>query len=298
MKKMNLIKPLLLSIGVMYFFSGCATDNPFGIGYDKSACEAGNELGFCGRPEDIYKYKRRIKQVQQDYIKSGISQKLYFAITKDGTILVKDDRKGPWVMYNISKWKRIIEARLRKAKVILSYLSKKQNYQSSQKQNYQNKFNKNQKFLPQDIVVTKGNDLSVAYNKQGSILQTRTNVGNIIRDSGFVQKVWIAPYVDDNNNLVTAHEIFVVIRNPKWIVGEKKPKYVSSSKIGEIPTPISKSILEEQQKYNTYDEKVINYYNTDAEKQLQQTLKNNPYKQEKKQNKKLNLIYNFLMKKK
>ena len=291
MKKTSFIKPLIFSMGVAYFLTGCAVDNPFGIGHNKSACESGSDLGFCGRPEDIYKYKRRVKQVQQDYIKSGISQKLFFAITKDGTILVKDDRGGPWVIYNISKWKRVIDARLRREQIILTRLA-------DRKQNYQHKAYLNQKYLPQDVVVTKGNDLSIMYKKQGSILQTRTNVGNIIRDSGFIQKVWIAPYVDTDNNLVTAHEVFVVIRNPKWIVGEKKPRYVSSSKIGKIPTPIPASILKAQQKYNKYDEKVINYYNTGAKKQLDQTLNNDPYKQDKEQNQKLNTIYNFLMKKK
>ena len=287
METNKILKGLLFSATTLFLLSGCAASNPFGIGYDKTVCENANDLGFCGRPEDIYKYKRKIKQVQADYIKSGISTKLYFAITDDGTVLVKDKREGPWVPYRISKWSRIIHNRLNKEIEIMNKIE--------QKNSLKNNTIKNARVytLKQDIPVTRGNDLSVQYKKQSTILETRTNTGNLIRSYGQIQKVWIAPYVDKKQNLVTAHEIFIVLKNPKWIVGEKYPNRIKNSNIGVIPTPISEDVLKQQQIYNNYNEKVINFYNKGATKELKNTIK-----QEKQQIKGMRIINNFLYKNK
>lgn len=288
MKVKTLIKGLLFSGATLFVLSGCAASNPFGIGYDKSVCENAADLGFCGRPEDIYKYKNLIKKVQEDYVKSGIGQQLYFAITEDGTVLVKDSRDGKWVPYFTSKWYKIIQARLKKQKEILSKLENNNKKRTAVKAN----------LLPlaQDIPVTSANDLSVVYKKQGTILQTRTNVGNLIRDYGLIQKVWIAPYVDKKGNLVTAHEIFVVVRNPKWIVGEKYPKAINRNKLGVIPTPISQEILKMQQKYDKYNESVITYYNRGLNSNLKEILQHNPDQEQKQIEKNMNIIYDFLNK--
>jgi len=286
MKMKTFAKGLFFSGVILFTLSGCAASNPFGIGYDRSVCENAADLGFCGRPEDIYKYKNLIKKVQEDYVKSGIGQQLFFAITDDGTVLVKDKRGGKWVPYFTSKWYQIIQARLKKQKEILEKLKSKK----------EKALKANLLPLAQDIPVTSANDLSVVYKKQGTILQTRTNVGNLIRDYGLIQKVWVAPYVDEKGNLVTAHEIFVVVRNPRWIVGEKYPKSVNRNKLGEIPTPISQEILKMQQKYDKYNENVIAYYNEGLNKNLKETLQHNPHQEQKKIEKNMNIIYDFLNK--
>jgi len=58
--------------------TGCATSNPFGVGYEHSACESSSKFGVCGAPEDVYTYRDKIRKVQQDYLKSGIDQELFF----------------------------------------------------------------------------------------------------------------------------------------------------------------------------------------------------------------------------
>jgi len=294
MKIKKLAMFLLISETAILLFTGCAASNPFGIGYDKSVCENASDLGFCGRPADIYKYKDLIKKVQKEYIESGIGQQLFFAITDDGTVLVKDRRNGKWVPYFISKWYRIIQARLKKQKELLNKMNKTSStkiYFSNKKQFYKKA---NLLSLAQDIPVTSANDLSVVYKKQGSVLQTRTNVGNLIRDYGQIQKVWVAPYVNKKGNLVTAHELFVVIRNPQWIVGEKYPKSLSRTKAGVIPTPISSEILKEQQKYDEFNEKIMTYYNEGLQKNLNETLQHNPHQEQKTIEKNMNIIYDFL----
>jgi len=297
MRKIKKLAMLLLTSGTVFFsFNGCAASNPFGIGYDRSVCEDASQLGFCGRPADIYKYQRLIKKVQEDYVKSGIGKQLYFAITDDGTVLVKDKRDGKWVPYFTSRWYKIIQARLRRQKEILQQMQRK-NAANVYYSRYQRNRRVNLLPLAQNIPVTTANDLSVMYKKQGPILQTRTNVGNLIRDYGEIQKVWIAPYVDKKGNLVTAHEIFVVIRNPQWVVGEKYPKNLSTEQVGVIPTPISSEILKEQQKYNQFNDKVITYYNEGLQKDLEETLHHNPYKEQKTIEKNMNIIYDFLKKK-
>ena len=293
METNKILKGLFFSATTVFLLGGCAASNPFGIGYDKTVCENANDLGFCGRPEDIYKYKRKIKQVQKDYIKSGISDKLYFAITDDGTVLVKNEREGPWTPYLISKWYKIIHYRLNKETQIMNNIEQKSVFSRSKKVKIARVYT-----LKQDIPVTRGNDLSVQYKKQSTILETRTNTGNLIRSYGQIQKVWIAPYVDKKQNLVTAHEIFIVLKNPKWIVGEKYPNRVKNSDIGTIPTPISEDILNQQQIYNKYNEKVVDFYNKGENKELKNIINNNPYKKEKQQQNKMGIIYKFLYKNK
>ena len=62
-----------------------------------------------------------------------------------------------------------------------------------------------------------------------------------IRDLGLIQKLWIAPHENAAGDLVSAHTIHVVVREPGWIVGEEAPKRTRNGVI--IPSPMATSIF-------------------------------------------------------
>ena len=65
-------------------------------------------------------------------------------------------------------------------------------------------------------------------------------------------------YIDNEGNLVSSHELYVVVKEPSWIVGEKTPKTMTN--MSEIPTPISKNMLQEQTKSEKADERIVGSY--------------------------------------
>lgn len=69
------------------------------------------------------------------------------------------------------------------------------------------------------------------------IVGTRSEESRIVRDFGVIQKAWIAPYVNEDRDLISAHDIYVVISEPKWIPGQEIPKNSSGMKtpIGGVP---------------------------------------------------------------
>jgi hypothetical protein len=272
---------LLILMTSSFIFSGCSLKNPFGIGYDTSVCEASKDFGVCGSPKDIYKYREKIRKVQNDYLKARLSTTLFFAVNKEGQIQVKEDRDAKWERYDLSEWKSIIEKKLEEIK---------------QKENETKTFiNKKPRKISSisfdnDIPVTEENDLSVKYSKQGTLIETRTKVGDIIRDNGLIQPVFIANYIDKTGDLISSHEVFIVVKDPEWIVGEKTPK---SGKIDTIPTPLSTELLKRQNRTNDYKEKVVNSFNRNNLEGVLES-ENDPEKEFKKNKKEDNLIKSFL----
>lgn len=273
-------KTILLSVFAATIFSGCFS-NPFGIGHEKSSCEVSSGFGVCGEPKKIYTHRDKIKQLQSDYMKSGYDGDLYFGINDSGEMLVKDDREGRWMNYNGSRIQAEIESLLEKKDPIRMQDAKVRKASSS--------------MITQDIPVTNENDLSVKYMLQKPVIQTRTNVGEVIRDNGLVQKIWIAPVVDSKNDLISAHEIYLVVKEPKWVVGEDTPKNMKN--IGEIPTPMSEKILEKIEVEDKHQETVVNHYNNDNKAGLSNEIKNGDSQEKKLENQEdLNLINQFLSK--
>jgi len=216
------IKYILSTVSVALLMSGCSTDNPFGVGYETSTCEASKSGGLCGSPSSIYQYKGKVKEIQKDYLASGYPEELFFAISREGNVMVKDERDGKWQKYEGSSYEKKIQAGLGSK------------YKTNLGSGYQS--------VGSDIPVGKNNDLSVSYNRTQKYIQTRTNVGRMIRDNGEYSRVWVAPYVDKKGDLISAHEIYTVIRDPEWVVGEKTPKKVVNAATP-IPSPISIEML-------------------------------------------------------
>jgi hypothetical protein len=221
------IKYIVSVSSMALLFGGCSSSNPFGVGYENSTCESSKSGGLCGAPSSIYKYKAQVKQIQKDYLMSGYKGELFFAISREGKIMVKESRDAKWQPYQGSEYESKIRAGLNskyKTNLGSSYTSTKS-----------------------DIPVGKNNDLSISYNQKQKYLQTRTNVGRMIRDNGEYSRVWVAPYVDRKGDLVSAHEIYTVIRDPEWIVGEKTPKKIVDAATP-IPSPISVEMLNKTRK--------------------------------------------------
>jgi len=238
---------LFLSVSATMFFSGCASTNVFGVGYEHSACESSSQSGVCGAPKDIYKYRDKIRKVQSDYLKSGIAKKLFFGVASNGDILVKDKRDGLWQRYKTSKYRAVIEERL---------------YRRTE--GYTQGYTMNQ---PVSGYTDKGSsitdssdDLAIEYkNQKASMLQTNTNVGNIIRTSGEVRKVWIAPVEDKKGDLISAHEVYTVVKKPKWVVGEETPKNTKFSQ-AQKPTPLNINVQKEPNKTSKKEDTLIQNY--------------------------------------
>ena len=257
------------------FLSGCSLKNPFGIGYEKSVSEDSKTFGVSSSPKVIHKYRDKIRKTQDDYLNSRIKDVLYFGIDKKGNMLVKKDRDADWEKYEISKWKRIIDEANKKNAKLEAELEKKTK-ENELKERAAKGLSDNSHLS--DITVTKGNDLSIKYQEQGEMVSTRTKIGNIIRDIGKVQQVFVANYVDNSGNLVSSHELYIEVKEPSWIVGEATPRNVTN--IGEIPTPISKEMLLRQNRTSEMEEKVIKSYNRGDPAAYTNSIKAQPVKSE------------------
>ena len=251
---MKISKTALIALTITAtFFSGCSLKNPFGIGYDTSVSETSKSktFGVSGSPKDIYKHRDIIRKTQDEYLSSGIKDVLYFGIDKKGNMLVKKDRDEEWSKYETSYWKEKIDKANEK--------NKKNEEALERKRDEKNKGAKARGISSSsDILVTAGNDLSIQYKEQGRLISTRTQVGDIIRDNGQIQQVFVANYIDNEGNLVSSHELYVVVKDPSWIVGEKTPK--TTNNMGEIPTPVSKGLLKEQARSEKADERIVDSY--------------------------------------
>ena len=230
MKNKNILLGLL--IGSSLFFSGCVSkNNMFGVGYEHSACESSQTSGVCGAPEDVYRYRDLIRQIQSDYQRSGIKQKLFFSITHDGRILVKSERTGKYQPYIGSKWEALIQGNLYKRGVFGAPMAG----------GYTPAFGRN--------------DLSVQYKNRSPYIQTNTNLGRTIRTGGEVQRIWVAPVEDKKGDLISAHEVYTVTKKPDWTIGEDTPKHVRRNI--KLPTPISKDATGKLNKVKKKEENLI-----------------------------------------
>lgn len=255
---MRLSKAAIIGLAISAtLFTGCSLKNPFGIGYDTSVSETSKSktFGVSGSPKDIYKHRDIIRKTQDEYLSSGIKDVLYFGIDKKGNMLVKKDRDEEWQKYETSPWKDKIDEANKKNKEKEDELEKKRAAKAAKSAQGTGGFVNSPN---SDITVTAGNDLSVQYKEQGRLVSTRTQVGDIIRDNGQIQQVFVANYIDNEGNLVSSHELYVVVKEPSWIVGEKTPKTMTN--MSEIPTPISKNMLQEQTKSEKADERIVGSY--------------------------------------
>ena len=102
------------------------------------------------------------------------------------------------------------------------------------------------------------NDKDLVVKNRSIVIKSHDDIVPI-RDVGYVRKVWIAPYSDINGNLVEAHNIYVVVKKPKWIIGEDFPEKTHSGAV--VPSLLTTKIVEDRQHNPNYKDvkKVQNY---------------------------------------
>jgi hypothetical protein len=245
----SVYKNLIAACVISFTLSGCS--GLFGIGYENSVSEESKTFGITGSPKTIYKYKEKIKKIQSDYVNSKIEEVLYFAINKEGEILVKEDRDADFEFYSISEWKIIIEESLEELKS-----RKAERLLEEQKLNEE----ENEKVLDLDYNEKKIKNINLEkeYIEQDRLLITTERIGNIVRDNGMLQTGMVFNYVDTNDILNNSHEITVIIKNPKWIVGNSTPKVTNKEFKGE--TKFSDKFVFHNNVSN-YDLKLIDSFN-------------------------------------
>jgi len=106
---------------------------------------------------------------------------------------------------------------------------------------------------------------NLAVKNRSLVIQNYTKMVPI-RDLGYIRKVWLAPYTNVNGDLVDAHDIYLVIKKPKWIVGEDFPKRVQSGTV--VPSLLTTKIVNDRQQNPNYEDiKAIKNYVNSTKKQ-------------------------------
>ena len=89
--------------------------------------------------------------------------------------------------------------------------------------------------------------------------------------------------------------MYIVVKDPEWVVGEKAPK---ESSIQNIPTPISTELLKKQDRVNEYQERIVDRYNIDDQGAVVEAVNNDPTKIDQDQKNNMDLINSFIKKEK
>jgi hypothetical protein len=277
-------KIVLGSVASLYILmmAGCSLSNPFGVGYDTSVCESTKDFGVCGSPRQIYENREILRKVQYDYLHANLDTELFFAIDKSNQIMVKEDRDGKWELYEISKWKTMIDENL-------AGLNEKVS---------KNKAEAKDRKASTQISSTSGSvdsdgDLSIKYQAQGPLIISRTNVGDIIRDNGIIQQAFIANYTDNSGDLISSHEVYIVAKESSWVVGESTPK---ETNLKDIPTPMSTELLKKMNVVDKYQEGIVDRFNVDDQGGVAQAIQNDPKKIDEDQSENLDVINSFIKK--
>jgi len=109
------------------------------------------------------------------------------------------------------------------------------------------------------LIKFKGRSVSLATAQRTSSL----------RDLGWQQEIWIAPYVNKADDLIEAHRIHVVVKKPSWVIGEKRPSNVNRAVV--VPSLIAKEVLRDNHEAinRTTNETIRGYVSSKDVQQLQ-----------------------------
>lgn len=206
-----MIKYLLIPLVVLLGTSGCSSRESILVpGQTKSDCEdKASSLGVCGTPKSVYAHRDKIKN-------------LWFE--EDQAYYIKSNGK----IYNIDTDE---EVRSGVKPEGVSMCPGCNNRDDSQESYYYDN----------------GSSFSWSRNKNKINVKNRSLIidtpqkSMMIRDLGWQQKIWIAPLETKGGDLVEAHGIHVVIKEPSWIIGEKTPKRVGRGVV--VSSPFAREVL-------------------------------------------------------
>lgn len=203
-------KSIVLSVGAVLLFAGCSGKQslltPGQVEGDCDAKAAG--LGVCGTPKSIYEHRDAIKHI---YFEDDEA----YRVSKNGKI------------YNIETGEEVIPGK-KPDGCGLAVCPGCENDEAFDEKGSGYGTKK----------IGKSNDIKLSSN---SLIVETPQKQSVIRDLGMVQKIWIAPHEDRSGDLIAAHEVFVVIKKPSWIIGEKTPKNVKRGVV--VPSPVAVSLF-------------------------------------------------------
>lgn len=200
--KMTLMMAAALGALLM---SGCSSKSSLLVpGQIESDCaEGANKLGVCGNPMSIYENRDKIKKI---YYEEGESYRV--------------DRKGK--VFNIDSGEEVIPG-VRPDDCGTSVCPGCDDEESAGGCGSSG-----------GSPDSKG---EVRLAGRSMIVKTPQE-STVIRDMGWQQKVWIAPYETKKRDLVEAHGIYVVVKEPSWIIGEQMPQRVKRGVVVSSPLVI------------------------------------------------------------
>jgi hypothetical protein len=213
------LRSITLSLGAVLLLVGCSGKQslltPGQVEGDCDAKAAG--LGVCGTPKSIYEHRDKIKHI---YFEEDEA----YRVSKNGKI------------YNTETGEEVIPGKKPDGCGLAVCPGCEED----------------EAFMNEDGGLATGdNKRSYNYRRAGmsddirlsnrSLIVETPQKQSVIRDLGMVQKIWIAPHEDRSGDLISAHEVFVVIKKPSWIVGEKTPKNVKRGVV--VPSPVAISLF-------------------------------------------------------
>ncbi len=204
---------LLIPIVAALMLSGCNSKESLLVpGQSESDCsDKASKLGVCGSPKSIFEHQDRIKGI---YYEEGES----YRVDKSGRI------------FNIDSGDEVIPG------------VKPDDCGTSVCPGCEND-NKNtgcSQAASSNISLSSGGSNGIALSNRALVVDTPQK-SSVIRDMGWQQKVWIAPHENSTGDLVEAHGIYVVIQEPKWIIGEREPQKTKKGAV--VPTPLAAEVL-------------------------------------------------------
>jgi len=213
---MKMLHTAAIATFTMLLLSGCSGKQSILVpGQSEGDCDArAQKLGVCGTPKAIYEHRDAIKHI---YFEEDEA----YRVSKNGKI------------YNIETGEEVIPGQ-KPDSCGLAVCPGCENEGA-------------QGGVSADGHGTSTGGYSKPGKNDGIRLQNRSLVIGTqdgqtpIRDLGLIQKLWIAPHENAAGDLISAHTIHVVVREPSWIVGEEQPKRTRNGVI--IPSPVATSIF-------------------------------------------------------
>jgi len=211
-------------------FSGCAKTSILVPGQLESDCDAGAAgLGVCGTPKNIYMHRDKVKRI---------------AFEEDESYRVDNHGK----IWNTDSGEEVIPGKDPSSGCVGCKGTEKSEAGS---EGY-----------------GKGEKNSIRLQNRSLIVKTPQESA-IIRDVGFIQSVWIAPHESRKGDLISAHELYVVVKKPQWIIGEDNPRKTQRG------VTISSPLVEElfSDRHDAFDKKseskIYDYVNEVKPKNLE-----------------------------
>lgn len=215
-------------LGITLLVSGCTSKDSILVpGQSESDCaDKTAGLGVCGTPLATYKHREKIKRI---YHEEGES----YRVTKGGKI------------YNTETGEEVIPGVKPSGACGTEAICVGCDEANDAAYSESN---------------SGGTGAPLGGHKHPAQLKNRTlaietpQSATFLRDLGMQQTIWIAPAETAGDDLVEAHRIHVVVREPSWVIGEEFPQRTNRGVI--VPTPIAAEVISDN--HEAVDKKTLN----------------------------------------